>query len=106
MAQEAPEHGVNFVNLPVDNTQLTPQDEGVLNSIFEQKGEEVKKLGKNLKIPLLAGAVFFAFNLPIVDDLFNKVFKAYMDMPYIMLMIKVLIFTVIVFLIYYWGSSS
>lgn len=98
--------GANLASLPSDDTTVNPTENNVLDTIFETKGEDIKKLGKNLKIPLLIGVFFFVFGLPMSSGLFDKLLGSYKESPYIMLMFKTFIFTLIAFLIYYWFTPS
>jgi len=83
-----------IINLPIDEkSPPNHNDMMVVNQLFQQNQNSVKRIVYELKEPLLAGLLFFLFSLPFVDSIIHKISSK----PIPTIIIK----TILVILIFY-----
>jgi hypothetical protein len=85
--------------LPVDSTPLNHNEITLMNALFENKNSEmINKAIYGLRDVLFASGAVLLILLPIVDEQVRKMFPVTASNPYMMVLVKTLIFAVLYFI--------
>lgn len=84
--------------LPTDKNAVSHSELQIVDSLFQQK-PAFDAILSGTKEVLLAGFLFVLLSLPQADELIKKVFKSSTTSPYILLIIKAIVFMVLFFVI-------
>jgi hypothetical protein len=88
-----------IVTLPVDNTPLNHAEINLMNALFEdQNSTVINKALSGLRDVFIASAVVFLIMLPFVDDQLRKFFPVTVNNPYVLVLVKTLIFALVFFI--------
>ena len=92
--------GDNIQKLPIDKNQKEDNEslQNLKRLLGPEKVENINLIcNKNMDI-IIAGAIFFGVNLPIVEG-FIKKFYCNAENPYIMTIVKTIIFIILFFMV-------
>jgi len=85
--------------LPVDQSEPTPEESRLVDTLFKKQQSTFELVLSGIKDILLLGVLFMVFSTPQVDQQIAKFFPSTANSPYILLMVKTLIFMVVYFFI-------
>jgi len=91
--------GDHIDSLPVDNNPPNEREHSILMNDLKFAQSQASSIASSFKTPLLTGALFFVLSLPATDRLICHVAPVCQEMPYVLLLIKSLIFMVMFFVI-------
>jgi len=90
----------DFLNsLPTNNVQPSTTEMSVIEKLFETHKDTAKNVVKDFKNEFIVGIVVFALLLPQTDALLLKYVPYTQKSPYILMILKVLIFVLLSWLI-------
>ena len=86
-------------SLPIDkNGQISQSENNIVNMLFGKDQSTVQKVLDGTKDVLVIGIFFAILSSPIADSTIQKIFPASSTSPYILILIKSLIFMLLYFL--------
>lgn len=91
--------GDQIQGLPVDQTVPSHNEIQIMDTLFKQKHGVVNKIMAGSKDMLLAGFLFMLFNIPQIDDMIRKLIPTTATSPYILILVKTILFVVTYFII-------
>lgn len=90
--------GDSIDTLPVDKNTPSATELQLINTVFREQ-PMMQKLLDGTKDILVLGLLFIGFSLPQVDEAIQKVVPSTRSSPYILLMVKAMLFMFIFFII-------
>jgi len=91
--------------LPSDKTQPSHDEIRIVDSLFKKKKGVFDKILSETKDVLVIGILFVIFSIPQIDELIKKVIKITQTSPYILILIKSVIFMLCYFILKYFYLS-
>jgi len=99
-------HGDFIQDLPENNTEPSPKEIHIVNTMFKQHEGTMTKIGKELNDLVIVGVLFVLFSLPQVDDLIKRFFSPAVNSVYILVGIKTVIVMILFWVIKYFYLSK
>lgn len=99
------EHGDLIENLPTDNSDVSEDEQEVIDMIFEENKSTFEALANEIKSVAIVGLLFFVFSIPQLDSLFKGLLPITNNV-YILILLKSLIVMVIYWLVKHFGYSQ
>lgn len=88
-----------ITNLPVDQSIPTHTEIQILDTLFKQKQGTIQRVFSGTKDVLIIGFLFILFSLPQIDELIKKFAPSAENSPYILMLVKTVLFMVAYFII-------
>ncbi len=85
--------------LPVDQNIPSQTEVKLVDTLFKEQYTAVQKLLEGTKDVLIIGLLFVGFSLPQMDDVIQRVIPSTSSSPYILLVVKGIIFMLVYFII-------
>lgn len=87
--------------LPVDQSLPTHDEINLINNIFKKEKTNIQKICAEFKDIIYIGIIYILFSIPYIDTLIHSLIPLSFTYPYILLLIKA-----ILFMILYWVSKN
>lgn len=85
--------------LPIDTSEITPTELKIMNTLFSGNNTITQNLKREIKTLIILSTLFVLISLKYVDDIIIKFFPNIENSPYLLLLIKSLLFSITYFII-------
>jgi len=95
--------GDHITSLPTDDTQLPPSESALLNSILKQDDPSIKTFFEDIKLPLVAGALFVFFHSELLTDFIKSSVPYAQSSDTSLVCFKAAVFVMLLYLYIHWS---
>lgn len=94
-----------IAGLPTDQSVPSEGEIQIVDTLFKEKHGTIQKIMGKSKEVLIAGLLYALFSLKYIDQLFIRVVPSLQNTPYILLLVKTVVFMLVFFIVKNWYLS-